>query len=169
MAIRTKYVNVINGIKAGKKVSMLVASCVIILLLGIGTPLIIHNGAADAAPVSINPTVDFPLGQYSLHMSSVPGFPMTITSEDADNISLRASEGKLLLWNRFSSIVIPQGKEATVKSGTTIYWTPLVEGAYAEKAMIRLTAYKDKHILGSSVIEIKMENHIIYTGKLTSK
>jgi hypothetical protein len=215
MTFRTKYVNEMNGImvddelkktiisqaissattgsstvalKFRSKVAILVAFCVVIFFLAIGTPQIIHNGdkvsnglpslykglvitayAEGGAPVLINPDVDFPLGGYSMLMSSVPGFPITITCEGADKISLRTSDGKLFLWLRFSSIGIARENEVIVTSGTTIYWTPLVEGAHVKKAIIELAAYKDKNKLGSSLIELKSGNGIDYTGKLTNK
>ncbi|NEW06339.1 hypothetical protein GK047_09970 [Paenibacillus sp. SYP-B3998] len=169
------------------KVTIFIVTSVIIFIIAIGIPLI-YNGAqdssglpnlykglvvtayaADGTSVAVSPDVDFPLGQYSLIMSSMPGFPLTIACKDADNISLRTSEGMLLLWNPPVNKVLPMGKEANVKSGTTIYWTPLVEGDRAEKAILEITAYKDKNKLGSSLIEIKTEDHIMYKGKLTYK
>jgi hypothetical protein len=169
------------------KVAMISAACVIVFLLIIGGPLFFHNGdqanpstifsgfmvtayAADGAPLMVKPDVDFLLGQYSMFMSSVPGFPVKIVSKDADKIEVRASEGQLLLWNPKDSKVIPQGKKATFKSGDTIYWTPLVEGQSqgAIGSMLEITAYNDKKKIGSSAIEIKSEDHVTYKGKLTS-
>lgn len=213
MTIRTKYVNEMNGIKADEefkntiisqvisstdgsltvarklrsKVAMVVASCLVVFLLAIGTQLIFHKGdkdssglykrlvitayAADGAPILVSPDVDFPLGQYSMNMSSVPGIPITITCKDADKISLRTSEGTLLLWNPWGgSRVIPLGQETTVKSGITIYWNPVAESDLSKVAiesLIDLSAYKDKKKLGSSTIEIKSQDRITYKGKLT--
>ncbi|QYR19176.1 hypothetical protein KZ483_14530 [Paenibacillus sp. sptzw28] len=169
------------------KVAMISAACVIVFLLIIGGPLIFHNGgqtnsgpstlfngfvitayAADGTPQVVKPDVDFPLGQYSMFMSSVPGFPITIVSKDADQISLRTSEGELLLWNPSDSKVRYQGKEAIVKSGDTIYWSPLVDGQVATESMLEITAYKDKKKLGSNVIEIKSEDHVTYKGRVTN-
>jgi hypothetical protein len=172
------------------KVTMFVAACVIIIIIAIGGPLILHVGdqansdpstlfkgleitayAADGAPQVIKPDVSFPLGQYSLIMSNVPGFPITIDCKDANQIRLRTTEGQLLLWTPSDSKVIPQGKEATVKSGVTIYWSPLEEGNQSQRAIksiLEITAYKDKKKLGSSAIEIKSEDHVMYKGKLTN-
>lgn len=213
MAMRTKYVDGMNKIKADnelkqailRKVSigaavpphverafrsklvMLAVSCIIIVLLVIGGPLVFqqkhidHSAAlfsgfevmayaADGDPLIVKPDVDFPLGQYSVFMSIVPGFPITIVSEATDHIELRTSEGQLLLW--INSMVLPQGKEVTMKSGDTIYWTPLVEGiqnqAVAEN-VLEVIAYKNKNIIGSSKIEIKLDDHNMYKGKLLSQ
>jgi hypothetical protein len=169
------------------KVAMISVACVIVFLLIIGGPLILHNGdqtnvgpsalfngfvitayAADSTPLMVKPDVDFPLGKYSMFMSSVPGFPVTIVSKDADQISLRTSEGELLLWNPTDSKVINQGKEAIVKSGDTIYWSPLADGQVTTESMLEITAYKDKKKLGSNVIQIKSEDHVMYKGKVTN-
>jgi hypothetical protein len=169
------------------KVSMISTACVIVFLLIFGGPLILHNSdqtnsgpstvfngfvitayAADGTPLMVKPDVDFPLGQYSTFMSSVPGFPVTIVSKDADQISLQTSDGELLLWNPTDSKVIHQGKEAIVKSGDTIYWSPLVDGQVTTESMLEITAYKDKKKLGSNVIQIKSEDHVMYKGKVTN-
>jgi hypothetical protein len=171
------------------KLAVIAVSCMIIFLLAIGGSIVVHNQdqanpsalfsgfvvtayAADGTPLVVKPDVDFPLGQYSMLMSSVPGFPVKITSKDADKIELQTSEGQLLLWNPKDSIVIPQGKKATFKSGDTIYWTPLVEGDQiqaVDHSKLEITAYKDMKKLGSSTIEIKSEDHIMYKGKLTNE
>lgn len=168
-------------------VFMISAACVIVFLLIIVGPLILHNGdqtnsgpstvfngfvitayAADGTSVVVKPDVDFPLGQYSMFMSSVPGFPVTIVSKDADQISLRTSEGELLLWNPSDAKVIHHGEEAIVKSGDTIYWSPSVDKQVVTESMLEITAYKDKKKLGSNVIEIKSEDHVTYKGKVTN-
>lgn len=171
------------------KAAMTAVSCMIIFLLAVGGPLVLHNKdqenpatlfsgfvvtayAADGAHLVVKPDVAFPLGQYSMYMSSVPGFPITIGSKDVEKIEVRTSEGQLLLWNPADPIVKHQGKEATVKSGDTIYWSPMVEGdpsqSAATEGIIEITAYKDMKKLGSSRIEIKLEDDYMYKGKLTN-
>jgi hypothetical protein len=168
------------------KFAMVSVSCMIIFLLAIGGPIFFHNEdkanpttlfsgfvvtayAADGAPLEVKPNVDFPLGQYSILMSSVPGFPIKITSQDADKIELRTSEGQVLLWNPSDSIVIPMGKKVTFNSGDTIYWSPLGEGdpiQVAGESILEVTAYKDLKQLGSSTIKINSEDDNMYKGKL---
>ncbi len=170
------------------KTAMFAAACMIVILLAIGGPFILHNAdqtntsalfsgfvitayAADDAPLKVKPDVDFPLGQYSGFMSSVPGFPITISSKDADEIRLQTSEGELLRWTPSTSKVIKEGKEATVKSGDTIYWSPLVEGSQSQAALestLEISAYRNNKKLGSSTIEITREDYIWYKGKLTN-
>ncbi|MBO2942922.1 hypothetical protein JJQ72_02880 [Paenibacillus sp. F411] len=213
MMMRSKYVNGMNEVKADddlkqliirkakssanaphtaarefrKTVATITVSCLIILLLAIGGPLVLRNGdqanpstlfsgfvvtayAADGAPLVVKPDVEFPLGEYSMLMSSVPGFPVTIASEGTEKIELQTSEGQLLLWNPEDSKVIPQGKKATIKSGENIYWTPLVNDDPSQSAttdsILEINAYKDSTKIGSTKIEIKSEDQIIYKGKL---
>ncbi|WP_426450629.1 hypothetical protein ACP26L_01140 [Paenibacillus sp. S-38] len=215
MTMRTKYVNEMNEIKVDdelkqtiinnasmstavlqretrafrRKVAMIAVSCIAILLLAIGGPLILHDKnhdnpstlfsgfvitayAADGAPLVVKPDVDFPLGQYSSFMSSVPGFPVTIVSKEADKIEVRTSEGELLLWdNKEDFKVRSQGKVATFKSGDTIYWTPVVVGdqKIVDESILEISAYKDMKKLGSSKIEIKLGNHNMYNAKLINE
>ncbi|RXZ79448.1 hypothetical protein EBB07_23005 [Paenibacillaceae bacterium] len=169
------------------KAAMISVSCIFATLL-IGGPLILNKDvqknhspstlisgfvitdyAADGTSLAVKPDVDFPLGQYSIYMSSVPGFPVTIVSKDAEEINVRTSEGELLLWNKSDSTVSPQGKETIVRSGDTIYWSPLVEGQAAAESRIELTAYKDKKALGSNVIEIESDDQGMYIGKATKE
>ncbi|MFD0589193.1 hypothetical protein ACFQZE_14420 [Paenibacillus sp. GCM10027627] len=171
------------------KTAMISAACVIVFLLVFGGSLFLNDGnhtgdshstlfngfvitayATDGTPFMVKPEVDFPLGQYSPLMSSVPGFPIKVVSTDTDQISLRASDGQLLFWNPADSKVINQGKEAIVKPGDIIYWSPIVAGEHghaAEEAELEITAYKDKKKIGSSKIEIKTEGNGWYKGKAT--
>jgi hypothetical protein len=170
------------------KVAMIAVSCLIIFLLAIGGQLALHKDhanpstlfsgfvitayAADGAPLAVKPDVEFPLGQYSMFMSSVPGFPVTIVSKNADKIEVRTSEGQIVFWNPTTdSKVNHQGKEATFKSGDTIYWSPMIEGdpSHATESILEITAYKDNAKLGSSTIEIKSEDHVMYKGRLTNE
>ncbi|MFF2092184.1 hypothetical protein [Paenibacillus sp. NPDC058174] len=164
-------------------------SCLVLFLLLIGGRLIFQNGdkdnptalfsgfivtayAADGASLVVEPNIDFPLGQYSLLMSSVPGFPITIASKNADRIKVQSSEGQLILWNPADSKVIHLGEQAAVKSNDTIYWSPLVEGdqlrSVATSGILQITAYKGDTKLGSSTIEITSDKQGKYTGKLSN-
>lgn len=125
--------------------------------------------AADGTPLVVKPDVVFPLGQYLMTMSSVPGFPITIDAKDADQIRLRISEGELLLWSSSNSKVRSQGNETTVKSGDTIYWSPSANGKVAAESMLEITAYKDMEKLGSSFIEIKSEDQATYKGRVLNR
>lgn len=169
-----------------RKIMTTVLSCVIILLIAIWGPLLVNSGdpanpspvysgfmvtayAADGAPVAVQPDVEFPLGKYSMFMSSVPGFPLTLVAEGADRIELQASEGELLLWNPADSKILPQRQAAAVQSGDTIYWSPIADGSSqpaATDGILEVTAYRDNHKLGSTLIQIHTQDHIFYSAKL---
>ncbi|WP_339224714.1 hypothetical protein [Paenibacillus sp. FSL H8-0332] len=164
-------------------------SCLLLLILAALGPLLVRstnqanpavlfNGfmvtayAADGVPVAVQPDVEFPLGKYSMFMSSVPGFPLTLVAEGADRIELQASEGELLLWNPADSKILPQRQAAAVQSGDTIYWSPIADGSSqpaATDGILEVTAYRDNHKLGSTVIQIHTQDHIFYSGKLVYK
>ncbi|MEK4852579.1 hypothetical protein NST04_22200 [Paenibacillus sp. FSL H7-0756] len=173
-----------------RKIMTTVLSCVIILLIAIGGPLLVNSGetatpsslysgfivtayAADGVTVAVQPDVDFPLGQYSLYMSSVPGFPIKLAAEGADTIQVRATEGQLLLWNPADGKVILQNSKAIVKPGDTVYWSPPLTDKSVQNTVsdssLEITAIKDNTKLGSSSIQVHSQDHITYTGKLVYK
>lgn len=167
--------------------AIIVSFCTIIVLLTLGGMNIFQLGneqdrssifdgfvisvyATDGSLVEVKPNVDFPLHQYTSLMSSVPGLPVTIASEDADIIKLKYTDGQLLLWNRAESQITYLNNGATVKPGETIYWSPLLKDASqqpaATNAEIEITAFKDKIKLGSNTIEITLGKDNLYTGVL---
>ncbi|GKU76558.1 hypothetical protein [Paenibacillus sp. L3-i20] len=172
-----------------RKLTMITVSCLMISLLALGGTLALQHTkttntitlfsgfaitayAADGTTLQVNPDIEFPLGQYSMIMSNAPGFPITIAAEGADLIELQASDGQLLNWNHSDSKIIVLGKEVTVKSGDTIYWSPLAEGSASQAAAIKseleITAYKNKTKLGNSRIEITSDDNGMYSGKLSN-
>ncbi|BBH22839.1 hypothetical protein Back11_41840 [Paenibacillus baekrokdamisoli] len=170
-----------------RKLSMF-AACMLIIICAFGLLIALNNGnndasqvktifngfimtayAADGAPVPIKPDIAFPLGQYQLTMSNVPGFPIAIVCDDADSITLKVSDGELLLWAPPDYKVKPQHKRTTLQSGERIYWTPLVGEIGSHRvtsSTLQITAYKNNKELGSRLIEIKSEDGIHYIGKL---
>ncbi|OMG01298.1 hypothetical protein [Paenibacillus sp. FSL R7-0337] len=172
-----------------RKIMTTVLSCVIILLIATLGPLLVNRGdpatpsplysgfmvtayAADGVPVVVQPGVEFPLGQYSLYMSSVPGFPIKLAAEGADTIEVRATEGQLLLWNPADGKVILSNTKAIVKPGDTVYWSPPTDKSIqytVSDSSLEITAFKGSTKLGSSSIQVLSQDHITYTGKLVSK
>ncbi|OWA36853.1 hypothetical protein B9G55_01885 [Saccharibacillus sp. O16] len=130
--------------------------------------------AANGAPVAVRPDVEFPLGKYSVFMSSVPGLPITLDAEGANRLEIRASQGQLLLWNPSDGQVKNQGNHTEIEAGGTLYWSPLSEeegekkqpAIIADPSTLNITAYQDGQKLGSASIEIKWEDGSEYTAKL---
>lgn len=126
--------------------------------------------AAGGTPFEIKPNVDFLLGKYQMTMSSVPGFPLKIVCNDADTIKLAVTDGEFLLWSPPSGQVHNKGKELEIKSGDTIYWTPLNEtktDVITANCAILIKAYKNNKELGNNTIKIESDKDYSYIGKLS--
>jgi hypothetical protein len=171
---------------AGKKLAfkktapLLAAVCAVILIAMLGTSifqpndkkamfasLVITAYAADGTAVEMKPNVELPLGTYSPFMSSVPGFPISIAAEDADSITVKATEGSFLLWTPPASKVIQKGKSVTISSGTIIYWSPPDDYAamtLSKKSTVSIIAYQNKKELGRRSIDIQADDSLHYSG-----
>jgi len=126
--------------------------------------------AADETHFTIKPNVDFPLGKYEMTMSSVPGFPLKIVCNGADIIKLTVTDGEFLLWAPPDGKVYNKGKKLEIKSGDTVYWTPLKEinsDSITSSCTISIKAFKSNKELGSNTIKIKSENNYSYIGRLS--
>ncbi|EFM09646.1 hypothetical protein PaecuDRAFT_3695 [Paenibacillus curdlanolyticus YK9] len=169
-----------------KRFAVIAAACFLIMLIAFVAPpfmnqkdhqspslvqsLILTAYAADGSPIPVKPDVTFPLGRYSVLMSSTPGFPITINSKDADSIRLHASTGRLLLWNPADSKITPLNSDTPIAPGNTVYWTPLEEGnppKVAAEGVVELTLYKNGRVAGKGKIEITSDKSVDYKGKFT--
>ncbi len=165
-----------------KAISALAVTCALAAVMIFGIPLLQNLGnrtangfmitayAADGSSYSVERAVEFPLGKYQVTMSSVPGFPLKILYTQADYILLTVSEGELLLWTTPDGRVLAQGKELEIKSGETVYWTPMQAENHepmARKCTLLLKAYKDEAEIASNSIQINSDDSFTYTGRLT--
>jgi hypothetical protein len=119
--------------------------------------------SAAGTPFLVKPNDS--LGQYSMLMSSVPGFPLKIDCLDADTIHLQATNGSFLIWTRPDFKVVDKGKSVDIHSGDTIYWSP-VSMSDVTKSTIEITTSKKGKELGRNTIEIMRDGGFTYTGKL---
>lgn len=127
-------------------------------------------------PLEVKIEVNFPIKEYRVTDSRVPGFPMEITAEGADEIRVSVREGSLLLWNPPDYTVNNKGQELEVKSGDQIYWSPLQIGWDApsdsdrddnpEGSTITLMAYHNNKQVGTAIVEINADESGVYTGQL---
>lgn len=123
----------------------------------------------NGIPKEIKPNVKFLLGRYSLTNSSVPGFPIKIVCKDVYTIKLNATNGEFLLWKTENSNVINKGKEIEIKSGDTVYWSPLAQNhldSNVKTCNIEIKAYKLGKEIGSNIVCIKEESDFAYSGVL---
>jgi hypothetical protein len=133
--------------------------------------LVITAYAADGTPFEINPNVEFPLGEYRMTMSCVPGFPLKIVCQDADIIKLTVTDGEFLLWAPPDGQVHKKGKELEINSGDIVYWTPLKQinsdTIAANNCTISIKAYKKNKELGKKILKIESDGNYSYTGGLS--
>ncbi|MEW6042483.1 MAG: hypothetical protein AB1633_13270, partial [Elusimicrobiota bacterium] len=125
--------------------------------------------ASDGTPFEIKPNVEFSLGKYQMTMSSVPGFPLKIVCNEADTVKLTVTDGRFLLWASPDWQVRNKGKELEIKSGDTVYWTPLKgenTDTIATNCNVVIKAYKSNKELGSNSIKIGSDDDYTYTGIL---
>ncbi|WP_141505259.1 hypothetical protein [Paenibacillus luteus] len=130
---------------------------------------IITAYAADGTALILKPNVQLPLGQYSPLMSSVPGLPITIASDEADDIVVAVSEGNLSLWSPSDSKVHPKGKQLHAQPGITVYWSPSVEEntkLLTKKSIVSIIAYKNNAEIGRRTLEIQAADGSFYNGIL---
>lgn len=126
--------------------------------------------AADETHFEIKPNVAFPLGKYEMTMSSVPGFPLKIVCNGTDIIKLTVTDGEFLLWASPDWRVYNKGKELEIKSGDTVYWSPLKEinsDSITRSCTISIKAFKNNKELGSNKIKIESDNNYSYIGRLS--
>lgn len=130
---------------------------------------IITAYGADGTALPLKPNVQLPLGQYSPLMSSVPGLPITIASDEADDIIVAVSEGSLSLWSPSDSKVHTKGKQLHAQPGITVYWSPSVEEntkLLTEKSSVSIIAYRNKTEIGRRTVEIQSADNSFYNGML---
>lgn len=119
---------------------------------------VIHAYAADGSAIEVKPNVEFPLGKYSPLMSSVPGFPLAISSEEAESVTLKSTHGSFSQWTASTSRILQKGRTVTILPGETLYWSPLAEDrsqTLTESSTITVIAFKDNNEIGRRIIEIK--------------
>lgn len=167
-----------------RKTAMIAVAAAFVLLLAIGGPLWLRGNdserppawfdgfavtayAADGAAIDVKPNAEFPLGRYSMFMSSVPGFPVSVSAEGADRIEIRASAGELLSWSPSDSRVRRQGDRMDLEVGETFYWSPPseTESPAVASAELEITAYRQNEKLGKGRIDIESDDEGLYTAK----
>lgn len=115
----------------------------------------------------IKPNTKFLLGKYSLTMNNVPGFPMKIVCSDADTIKLTATAGEFLLWTPENPNIQSKGQKFEIKSGDTVYWSPLDNKELSKSVAdcsIAIKAYKASKEIGSNLIKINEDDNHVFNG-----
>lgn len=153
---------------------------VIGIVIGLAIPLFfIVTFLRTNDQIEVIPDVQFPLKEYRMTDSRVPGFPLLVTAEGADKIHVSVKEGDLLLWNPPDNNVYNKGQELEIESGDQIYWSPLQvrwdapsdsdKDDNLKGSNITLVAYHNNKQVGTTVIELNVDKDGMYTGKLKAQ
>ncbi|WP_336786183.1 hypothetical protein [Paenibacillus sp. MMO-177] len=157
-----------KGIKFRRDLAILIAVCVFILILFIGITLTSQNDSQGKELYP--PEIEFPLAEYTMFMSGVPGFPIKVSNIEATRIIVHSSDGNLLFWKSSNGKMNSQGKKAEIKPGETMYWSPLTGANKVQyKTIIKFTAFKGNKKLGKTSIEISSDDNFIFRGKLVEE
>lgn len=108
------------------------------------------------------------IGTYNLLSSSVPGYPLLVNDEKKKNsgndikIKIETDGGSLLTWNPKTGNVKDKGKNAKFSLEENIYWSPLDNGKFSEKANLKIVMYEDDKIIGETLLYIYEEQEASY-------
>lgn len=133
----------------------------------IASSLAITAYASDGTSQNMKPNVDILIGKYSLAMSSVPGFPFKVTCAKSNTIKITATSGEFISWTPSNGKIEYRGKSLEIKSGSTIYWSPVAHGndTVAENCKISIKANNKTSATFESSIQINCDNYS-YTARL---
>jgi len=129
--------------------------------------LIITVYAHNDNPTIAEPNVKFLLGKYSPAMSSVPGMPIKIESNNTNEIELSLTKGVFITWNSTDGTIISHGEKTIIRSGEIIYWSPLEDNSQytAQESVITMKVIIDSKEITNSII-ITSTDEYSYIGKL---
>ena len=130
-----------------------------------GTSKRINN--AEVATLVNSDNKDFQLtispDKYSPAMSSTPGIKFTpINSDNTVKYECSASEGQFLTWD--NSIITQLGQQCEIRSGKSIYWSPLSSGDKAE-IVVTIKMIKDGKMISQKRAIIGKDDDILYSVK----
>lgn len=113
------------------------------------------------------------LGSYDPLMSSVPGYPMIVSSASSNGfgqsernlIRIKVNNGNLISWDKNTGKTTEIGKEGLFESGDNVFWSPLNDGILCESAKIIVDLLEDKNKIATSEIIIEEQESGIYTAE----
>ena len=123
---------------------------------------------AEVAPQQVHPEISFPFESYSMTDNRAPGFPLVINVSGAEEIRLSSTSGGFVGWNPPDYTVNPLGKEISLATGETAYWTPLIEDQTQEAitgSELSMSAYRGGKLISQALIQIQSDASGIFTGK----
>lgn len=113
------------------------------------------------------------IGMYSPLMSSVPGYPLTVSSSNVlDDETLSATVkvtvdgGELLRWDIQTGKITPLGTEGSFHLGDNIFWSPLSDETVCKSAVITVELFEEEQMIDRIKICMEeQESELYYTAE----
>lgn len=155
-------------ISKGKKIGLAVAAALLIAAAGLLFPMLLTEDEAAGSGASDGISVELPVSRYTTVSSSEPGMPIRTLCPAADEISINTDAGTFLTYSPPYYKVYEHGKHLNIKSGDTVYLSPLDEyGEISAKITVNIYAYKNSREIGRAVIVIGLTDSY-YTAESIS-
>ncbi len=116
----------------------------------------------------LKPRVELLLASYNQLMSSVPGLPLKIETNDVnksiDEILITTDIGEFLTWNQETGEVQTKGKNVSLNDIGILYWTPNYEKTENNTKVYEKNIWENSNIktIGKINISAQKNNEVLY-------
>lgn len=116
----------------------------------------------------LKPKVELLLKSYNQLMSSVPGLPLKIETNDVnksiDKILITTDIGEFLTWNQETGEVQTKGKNVSLNDTGILYWTPNYEKTENNTKVYEKNIWENSNIktIGKINISAQKNNEVLY-------
>ena len=115
----------------------------------------------------LKPRVELLLASYNQLMSSVPGLPLKIETNNVnksiDEILITTDNGEFLTWNQETGEVQTKGKNVSLNDTSILYWTPNYEKTENNKVYEQnIWENSDIKTIGKINISARKSNEVLY-------
>ena len=116
----------------------------------------------------LKPRVELLLASYNQLMSSVPGLPLKIETNDVnksiDEILITTDIGEFLTWNQETGEVQTKGKNVSLNDTSILYWTPNYEKTENNNKVYEQNIWENSNIktIGKINISAQKNNEVLY-------
>ncbi len=116
----------------------------------------------------LKPRVELLLASYNQLMSSVPGLPLKIETNNVnksiDEILITTDNGEFLTWNQETGEVQTKGKNVSLNDTSILYWTPNYEKTENNNKGYEQNIWENSNIktIGKINISARKNNEVLY-------
>ena len=116
----------------------------------------------------LKPKVELLLASYNQLMSSVPGLPLKIETNNVnksiDEILITTDNGEFLTWNQETGEVQTKGKNVSLNDTSILYWTPNYEKTENNNKVYEQNIWENSNIktIGKINISAQKNNEVLY-------